>query len=65
MVNDNTRCGNTSCVAAEVQGETVKVTSTIEGNNGVVHFTQDEWSAFLEQVKAGKWDDTIRQNAAA
>lgn len=59
MSDPRTRCGQATCVAAVVTAEGVKVTSTVEDNHGVVVFTRAEWDAFLEQVKTGKWDDTL------
>jgi hypothetical protein len=54
------KCAQSHCVDAEVVDQGVLVTSTIEGNTGSVLFTRDEWDGFIEQVKAGKWDHTIR-----
>lgn len=61
----NTRCGNNACVAVEVEDDGVHVTSTIGGNDGLVVFTADEWDAFIGQVKAGQWDNTVRGLAVA
>ncbi len=52
-------CGNATCVDAVRTPDGVLVTSTIEGNDGSVLFTQAEWDAFIPAVKAGAWDHTV------
>lgn len=52
-------CGTACCVHAEKGEDGVLVTSTIPGNDGRVVFTQDEWDAFLMQVKDNRWDHTL------
>lgn len=51
-------CGSSTCVDAQRTDDGVVVTSTIPGNDGTVTFTHDEWDTFIDEVKAGKWDDT-------
>jgi hypothetical protein len=51
-------CGTNTCVNPERRDDGVHVTSTIVGNNGLVVFTQEEWDAFIPDVKAGRWDHT-------
>lgn len=57
-------CASNTCVAVELTAEGVVVTSTIEGNDGRVVFTTDEWDAFIPAVKAGAWDHTITREIA-
>lgn len=52
-------CSNGTCVAVEVRADGVHVTSTIDGNDGLVVFTADEWNSFIPDVKAGRWDHTV------
>lgn len=48
-------CGNDACVDAARHGATVAIRSTLNPSV-VLPVTVDEWTAFVEQVKAGKWD---------
>ncbi len=50
--------GGTSCVQVEPIDGGVRVTSTIDGNDGVVEFTTLEWDTFINTVHAGGWDWT-------
>ena len=52
-------CHLNGCVAVEVIDDEVVCTSTIEGNEGRVVYTRDEWNAFVAQVKEGAWDHTV------
>ncbi len=52
-------CTSANCVDAVRTADGVLVTSTIEGNDGAVTFTQAEWDAFIPAVKAGAWDHTV------
>lgn len=59
MERGNGRCADAACVNAEKTADGVRVTSTIDGNDGAVDFTPAEWNTFIDEVKAGKWDDTL------
>lgn len=50
-------CASDGCVQVQETPEGFQFTSTIDGNDGAVTYTADEVSAFLADVKAGKWDD--------
>jgi hypothetical protein len=52
-------CGSGACVDAQKVDGGVLVTSTVPGNEGYVRFTSDEWSTFIGEVQAGKWDHTL------
>jgi Domain of unknown function (DUF397) len=52
------QCGTNCCVDVKATGDGVNVTSTIDGNDGAVTFTNTEWNGFLDQVKRGEWDHT-------
>ena len=50
-------CNGGSCVAAErLRSGDVRVTSSVDGNDGAVTYTDLEWSNLLDDAKAGKWD---------
>lgn len=53
------RCATGACVDAKRHDAGVTLTSTIDGNDGVVTYTQAEWDTFVGDVKAGHWDHTI------
>jgi len=56
--NKNGRCGTDTCVDVKRHDDGVTVTSTIEGNDGSVTFTQAEWNRFMADAKNGDWDHT-------
>lgn len=59
-------CADHACVDAEVRDDGVLVTSTIDGNNGKVTFTQREWDAFLlAAATSDRWDHTLSAEARA
>lgn len=52
----------TGALARDVDGGMVpgvELTSTIEGNDGFVKYTNAEWAKFVADVKAGVWDHTV------
>lgn len=51
-------CANSSCVDVKRHDGGVTLTSTIDGNDGTVTYTFDEWNTFVGNVKAGLWDHT-------
>lgn len=56
--------GDNSCVEAVMKDDGVHVTSSIEGNDGKVVFTQQEWDAFLTRARtSGEWDHTLSAEA--
>lgn len=61
MARKSGRCSNGACVHAEVSadGVSVTLTSTVEGNDGSVTYTRDEWDAFINGVQIGDWDATL------
>ncbi len=51
-------------VARNVRNDGVVVRSTLDPARTVV-FTDDEWSKFIADVKAGDWDISLAPRAAA
>jgi len=54
-----TRCNSNDCVDVKPTDAGVQVTSTQDGNDGLVTFTQAEWNQFIPEVKEGRWDHTV------
>ena len=53
-------CGNSTCVDAKRLGpDAIEFTSTIDGNDGAVTYTQGEVTQFFADVKNGKWDHLL------
>jgi hypothetical protein len=50
-------CNGGSCAEVErLASGDVRMTSSIEGNDGAVTYTSGEWGDFLTAAKDGKWD---------
>jgi hypothetical protein len=52
------RCSHGGCVDVKRHDDGVTLTSTIDGNDGVITYTHTEWATFLTDAKAGRWDHT-------
>lgn len=52
------KCSHGGCVDVKRHDAGVTLTSTIAGNDGEVTYTQQEWNAFMRQVRDGDWDHT-------
>lgn len=47
----------TNCVAVKMQGEAVQLRDTKDSKDTTLSFTKDEWSAFIDGVKKGEFDN--------
>jgi Domain of unknown function (DUF397) len=65
QVKNPPSCSSGACVDVTTTPDGVALTSTIDGNNGRVTYTADEWSTFMADVKSGAWDHTLDQATAS
>lgn len=52
-------CDFGNCVEARLSGDTVSVRDSKDPDGTVLTFTVDEWTAFLQGVRAGEFDPVI------
>ncbi len=55
-------CANDACVAVDATAAdgSITLTSTIDGNDGAVTYTADEWAVFHADMVAGRYAHTTR-----
>jgi hypothetical protein len=54
------KCSSGACVNVTEVGDGYMFSSTISGNDGAVSYTAAETAEFLDDVKAGRFDDLHR-----
>lgn len=53
------RCSSGACVDVKPVAGGFRFTSTIDGNDGAVTYTDAEVAQFFADVKAGNWDHLL------
>lgn len=56
-------CGTNTCVDIKPDGDQFVATSTIGPDRGATHYDRAELIAFFADVKAGKWDHLLGDDA--
>jgi hypothetical protein len=49
-------CANNSCVEVGFLGDEIVMRDAKDDRGPMLHFTRDEWSAFLSQARDGEFD---------
>ncbi len=53
-------CEGGACVMVARQGESVLIRSNADPGSPISVFTREEWSAFIDGIKLGDFDDIAR-----